>query len=235
MSQQNPVLYGSRLYGSALYAITEDFETFNTILSDAASLSDIRVVDTIIKAITDVLSAADEKTTQGTKVLDDVASLTDALAKALTTHLSDSASLSDDKVFTALKVLGLDAPNEDALTISDAKTISTVKELLESLNVADQYGVTAQKVLADFLAILDSRLIVTATKDLTEFIDIREWISITLRKASQWQTVSLTQAPAPLYGRILYGQSLYGYTPNVVWNKPASSRTSFRNKNGESH
>lgn len=230
MSQKNPVLYGQRLYGPTLYEITEDFETFNANLSDSTSVSDAQTIQTITKILADLLSFSDAKFTSGTKVLADTATLTDALVKSLSTYFADSLTMSDTDVIQATKVL------TDALLVLDS-TLTTIgtKPLSDSLTSADQAAITAQKALSDAFIILESQILTIGTKSLTDFINLKEWISITLKKASPWHLVSATQRNIPTYGTILYGQSLYGFTPDVVWNKPQPSRKSFTNRDGESH
>lgn len=232
MSQQNPVLYGSRLYGDVLYALTEDYETYNTAFYESASVSDIQAVQTITKAINDILASADLKTTVGIKSLLDTETLTDSLLKALTTHFADSLTSSDIRTFEATKVI-----TDALLALDETIEVMSTKVLSDSASLADQIALTIQKVLLDVLATLDSRLLITATKDLTDFIEFREWISITLKKVNPWQSglASQSAVPLPLYGRILYGSSLYGYTPYGTWGKPSVSRSSFTNRDGESH
>lgn len=230
MSQKNSVLYGSRLYGQSLYALTEDFETYNTAFYEATSLSDAQAVQTITKAINDILASADVTTISSLKSLLDTEVLTEALVAALTKQLSETLPLSDATAITATKAV------MDALLAVDGALVTLgTKPLDDAASLTDQIAATIQKVFTDVLNVLESRLLIDATKELTDFINFREWVSITLKKVNPWQTVSLTQAPAPLYGVILYGQSLYGYTRSNVWNKPTASRQSFTNQNGESH
>ena len=230
MSQKAPVLYGQRPYGPTLYNIAEDFETFNASLSDSTSLSDARVIDTITKALSELLSFSDDKNTSGIKALTDTATLTDALVKSLTTHFADSLSMSDAEVATATKAI------TDALSVLDS-TLTTIgtKPLSDSSVLTDQLAASLQKVLTDTFVILDSQILTTGTKSLTDFILLKEWISITLRKVNPWHLVSATQRDIPTYGTLLYGQSLYGFTPDVVWNKPQPSKKSFTNRDGEAH
>jgi hypothetical protein len=230
VSQKNPVLYGSRLYGSVLYGITEDFETFNASLSDSTSLSDARVIDTITKALADVLSSADATTVTGTKILTDSATITDLIVKSLTTHFTDTLLMSESDIIQATKVI------TNALSVLDS-TIEMIgtKPLADSSTLSDQIAASIQKILVDAFVIIDNQILSTGTKSLTDFILLKEWITVTLKKINPWQKTITLPPNVPLYGTILYGQVLYGYTPSIVWGKPQASRKSFINRDGEAH
>lgn len=230
MSQKNPVLYSNRLYGMADYGLNEDAQVFTVTLSDSATLSDAGIAETITKALVDLVSFADANRIAGTKELTDTASLTDAIVKSLTTYLSDAAVLTEADQIHATKTI------IDALTILDPIiSKASTKSLADTLTPSDQLALQAQKILTDAMTMLDNLVIVFAGKSLNDFIDLREWITIALKRADSWQIVKPTQVALPLYGPILYAPALYGFIPNIVWNQPRRSTSNFRNENGESH
>jgi hypothetical protein len=238
MSHFTPVLYGNRLYSRTLYEINEDFESATITLSDAMSVTDAQLLESINKALADLLMLTDSTTISSSHALSDTLTITDTLAKVLTRHLADSIALSDADVIFATKSLA------EILTLLDSVILkTTTKSLVDTLTLTDQLVLTNLETLFDTLTLLDSQILTTTRKELTDFIDLKEWISVTLKRANPWQIVAATQRNIPMYGVVLYGQNLYGYTPDVVWNKPASnawsktnpSGSNFKNADGESH
>jgi hypothetical protein len=230
MSQKNPVLYSNRLYGTTDYGLNEDAQLFTVTLADSASLSDAGITETITKALADILSFADANRIAGIKELDDTAVLTDTIVRSLRTYLSDAAGLTESDQIHATKII------RDALTILEPvlSKIGT-KSLADNLVPSDDSAFQAQKILIDAMTMLDNLIIVFAGKSLNDFIELREWITLTLKRADSWQIVRPTQVALPLYGSTLYASPLYGFMPNVVWNHPRRSTSNFRNENGESH
>jgi len=239
MSQKHVVLYGHRPYGRTLYNITEDFETFNVSLAETMSMADARTVDTITKALSDIIALSDaDKTTVGTKVFSDTATLTEALVKSLSHALSDSFGMTESDTIHAYKVI-----TDSLLTIDSLATIGN-KPLADSMTVSDTYANLVTKALSDAFTILESRLTVNAVKNLTDFLLLKEWITITLKRANPWVDNTAATTTVPLYGRTQYGRALYGYTPITTWRKPTTANSwttgnptypSFTNNDGESH
>ena len=178
----------------------------------------------------DQLYLFDAKFLSGTKPLPETLTLAEIFAKTLYHQLSDAASISDAKLISTVKVI------LETLTLSEtlAKTI-ILGTFSETLTLAQSFAIIFYRLLVDTLTILESRLLFTATKGLTEFILLKEWISVRLQKADPWQVKAATQRNIPVYGSILYDQSLYGFTPDVVWNKTPASLPCFINADGESH
>lgn len=178
----------------------------------------------------DQLYLFDVKNLSGTKSLTETLTLAEIFAKAIYRQLSDALSVSDAKLISTIKAL------IETLILSESlvKTV-LLNTFSETLTTAETFAIIFYRTLLDALSILDSQIIFTATKGLTEFILLKEWISIRLQKADPWQVQAVTQRNIPVYGTILYDQSLYGFTPNVVWNKTQAPRPCFINADGESH
>lgn len=273
MSHFTPVLYGNRLFGQVLYNINEDFETFSVSLSDSTTLVDTGLADTLIKALSELLTAADATiTTAGTKSLADSSTITDAIAKSLATHFADTLISSDAKTISAVKSFGLASTPWntplfgstlfgqnlfgyvpvtalETVHLADMLVTTGVKPLADSTTLADQIAKLAQIAIADALTILEGAgaippIVIQATKVLTDFILLKEWITITLKRADPWAISPVTTKVVPLFGPTLFGQVLFGYTPSIVWSNPRTANSwttanptypSFTNNDGESH
>lgn len=128
------------------------------------------------------------------------------------------------------------APLRDDITLADSDVITATKALSDAVTMVDSEVLQPSKPLSDTAFVSDTTIVVAATKSITDFIRLKEWLSIQHIKAEIWTIQSAEtdiRVAFTLYGRPLYGESLYSDAPTSSWIVPEGSAENFTNLDGE--
>lgn len=144
--------------------------------------------------------------------------------------LSESLTGTEAEIFSTTKVLA------DTVTISvaDAKTLSHA--LSDSVTPSSALTKTLTKVFMESASVSDGSLVFTI-KNLTDFLILKEWISIRLAKALVWTNPSVNaNLHDTLWGKYTFGSQLFGgVKPASSWNKGTRGPNVWTNTDGSKY
>jgi hypothetical protein len=218
MAVQNIILYGdvTRLFDAETYATNQDPESFSATLSDATTLADAQIQDTI-KALAEAIVTAETWIADGGKVLSDSATLAETFVKSLDmATLVESLSLSDAQAISAEKAL------TDLIAVADTiATMSAVKPLSDAMTMTESRLIAAIKVLSDAMVVVDSSVQIAQIKGFSEFVRVTDWLELKLQRAGIWSVTpafGVISSDIHLYGPgVYYGVDYYAANPRVNW------------------
>jgi len=243
MSNQTLVLDGNRLYGAVTYSANNDPQTLTANLSDTSSLSEADVFQPA-KPLADSATLTDAIAKLVEMALSDASTLTEARIMNALKVLSDSSTLSDARVLSTNKVIS------DALVFAETWKTTGTKALSEittfnqsvyglrlygQVHYSNDFNVIAiflkdgitkeiQRLFSDSLSVGDNSVAIHQTKGFTEFILLKSWLRLDLRKVDPWTAQSATtviENSLTQYGQAFYGSKLYAATPLVSWKSGA--------------
>lgn len=136
--------------------------------------------------------------------------------------LSDAVTDTDAEIFSSTKVLA------ETVTISEATAKTLSHSLADSVTPSVAIAKTLQKVFAETGSVTDSGVIVFTIKHLSDFLILKEWISIRLTKSLVWTNPSVNaNLHDTLWGKYTFGSQLFGgVKPASTWNEGTQRRPS---------
>lgn len=234
------ITQGTKLLAESA-SMTEAFaKAVYITFADNATMADARALSAN-KPFSDTVTMSDSEKMSANKTLTEAFTLTETFAKSVARAFADST--------TVLESFRLE-PNftfGDGLTMSDS-TLHTVKKVFSEINTSAMnlyarslYGrplysasyttiaifmgdaITFEilRIFADSLSVTDSTVIIRQTKGFTDFMLLKSWLRMDLRRASGWTATSgsqVVESTLTLYDNTLYGAAkLYAATPKVTW------------------
>lgn len=248
MANLTQVLYGSRLYGKVTYEENYDPQTLTANLSDTQSSADADIIsgykvlsdsqtptDALVKAVTKVLSdtqaSTDAKVGSLLKILTDAQGASDVVVLALNKFLSDLVSEADaltKLVGKPFNEITTSSPNLFGAGLFGAHTYSS--DMVDpAIYLRDAIARVILKAFSDSLLVNDASVAIRQTKGFLDFLLVKEWVNFKLIRASAWtaQAANIPIGPSTfsLFGRPLFGKSLFTATPILVWGKKQDDST----------
>lgn len=143
--------------------------------------------------------------------------------ESLSANLADSATLTD----TGFQFLA------DALSIlENAITVNGIKRLADSMSMTEAQLISAVKLLTDSTTVTDAVLHIAQIKALTDFIVVKDWVSLNLDRADIWQTTpafGFNPSNIHCYGaNVYYAVDFYSHNPTVNWLLQTLSTTTWQ-------
>lgn len=141
--------------------------------------------------------------------------------------LADSVAGTEEEIFSTTK------PLDDAVALTEAQVFEITQVLADSTTSTDAIANTLQKVLADSGTLSEAAVIFTV-KDLSDFLILKEWISIRLNKSITWINPSVNANTFDtLYGKYKFGTVLWGgLKPQASWAIGSRRQIPWTNVNG---
>lgn len=148
--------------------------------------------------------------------------------QAYSLTLAESMSETDAELFSTVKALN------DTVTLSESQAKTLSHAFSDTLTASSAIANTLTKVLMESASVSDSTVKFTI-KDLTDFLILKEWISIRLTKALVWTNPSVNaNLHDTLWGKYLFGTQLFGgVKPVSTWNAgPTKQPSVWTNTDG---
>lgn len=147
--------------------------------------------------------------------------------------LSDAVSGSEAELFRTTK------PLAESMALTEAQIKTLTKALADSETMSESVAKSLNKVLAETGSVTDANVVFFTVKDLSDFLVLKEWISIRLNKQINWVNPS-TNANIfdTLWGKYKFGTVLFGgLKPLASWSRGPSSRqpSVWTNANGHKY
>lgn len=172
-----------------------------------------------------------------------------------------SVTLSDSVTGTEADLVNITKALSESVTLSEAQIATIIKILADSSTVSDSTVVkTIEKVLTETVSVGDQKTIFFTIKQLSDFLVLKEWISIRLNKQITWvnppadTTSWLAGSAAPaatwanpstnanifdtLWGKYTYGgrNVLWGgLKPLASWSKGTRGQSPWTNEDGHKY
>lgn len=144
--------------------------------------------------------------------------------------LSETITDTDAEIFKGSKVLS------DTMTLSESQIKSLTKVLSDSVTASSALKKTLSKVLSDSGSVTDGSLVFTI-KRLSDFLILKEWISIRLTKSLIWTNPSVNaNLHDTLWGTYQFGTQLFGgVKPSSSWTKGTRRQIPWTNSDGSKY
>lgn len=226
MATRTQVLYGNRLYGRVTYELNDDPQTFTATLSDSQASADADTI-TIGRNFADTQSSSD------------------LLVKLVAKLLTETETMSDARVMLVQKILTETQGSSDAFTarigqalaetqpMTEARTFAVAKAFSESVTMTPTFTIQFIVSLVDGMTIIDNSVVIVQTKGFTDFVLLKEWVSIKLSRPNPWTAAQHVELSLTLYAQPLYAQKLFGATPTTAWAFPNSRQRAWTNSDGQ--
>lgn len=249
MANLTQVLFGNREFGKVTYQENYDPQTLAASLGDTASLSESDVLSGA-KPLSDSTALSDAITKLVETLLTDSATLSESRIMEAIHTLSDSVTLADAKNLAGTK------PVSDLISLADSRVTTvftkalseitqTSKTLFGSMNYAGSLfsgnfteldifmrdGLVKQvlRALTETLSVSDSTVAIRQTKGLSDFILLKSWLRLDLKRATVWTASASSTLTFSMYGGDpLFGQSCYAATPKVFWANGSTDLTTWQ-------
>lgn len=144
--------------------------------------------------------------------------------------LADSMSETDAELFSTIKVLA------DTVTLTEAQAKTLSHAFSDSVTASSAIAKTLTKVFSESASVSDSSLTFTI-KSLTDFLVLKEWISIRLTKALVWTNPTANaNLHDTLWGKYLFATQLFGgVKPASTWNRGTRGPSVWTNTDGSKY
>lgn len=145
--------------------------------------------------------------------------------------LSESITGAEAEIFSTTKVLS----DTVTLSVAAAKTLS--HSLSDSVTPSVAIAKTLQKVFMESGNVTDNGTLIFTIKTLSDFLILKEWISIRLTKALIWTNPSVNANLHDfLFGKYTFGSQLFGgVKPSSSWTKGARGPNVWTNTDGSKY
>lgn len=182
------VLFGQRLYDNVLYSTNPSPQSLSTNLSDSTSLGESRI---------------------------------DSLNKVLPPQITLGAFPlygSNDFSSVVYGFNGTGVYDGKIILLESIVHFLSTKALVESLSLSESRVLTIAQNLVESLSVTDSKAHIVLNPGLTDFVVLKEWLTIQLQKNNGiWSTLPTNTHAMTLFGQLLYSKPLYGFIPVITW------------------
>lgn len=145
--------------------------------------------------------------------------------------LTETVTGSEAELFSTIKRLA------ETVTLTEAQVKTITRLLADSATPSDALVKTVSKMFADASTVTDANAVVMTIKTLSDFLVLKEWISIRLDKSITWiNPATNANIFDTLWGKYKFGSVVFGgLKPLASWTTGTRRQENWTNENGHKY